>query len=106
MENWAWGLILIALTVVIHATGVVCMALVGVKLRVRINRRQPSYLLAITIGLVGVMGLLLAVLHGIEAVVWAVAYWQIGALGSLADAILYSLDTISTRGASGVVLEQ
>jgi hypothetical protein len=106
LENWAWGLSLIALTVVIHATGVVFMALAGVRLRVRIERHQSSYALVITIGLVGVMGLLLAALHGVEAVVWAVAYWCVGALDSLPDAILYSLDTISTRGASGVMLEQ
>jgi hypothetical protein len=49
--------------------------------------------------------LLLAALHGIEAALWAVAYRWLGALDSLADAILYSVDSISTRGASGLMLE-
>jgi len=54
---------------------------------------------------IGVVGLLLAALHGIEAAVWAAAYWWLGALNSLAEAVLYSVDSISTRGASGLVLE-
>jgi hypothetical protein len=58
------------------------------------------------IGLIGVVGLLLAALHGIEAVVWAAAYLWLGALNSPGDAILYSVDSISTRGASGFVLER
>ena len=49
---------------------------------------------------------LLAVLHGIEAAVWAAAYVWLGALNSPQDAILYSLDSMATRGASGLRLEQ
>ena len=33
------------------------------------------------------------------------AYWRLGALNSLGEAVLYSVDSISTRGASGLVLE-
>ena len=58
------------------------------------------------IGLIGVVGLLLAALHGIEAVLWAAAYLWLGALNSPGEAILYSVDSISTRGASGFVLER
>jgi len=57
------------------------------------------------IGLIAVVGLLLAALHGIEAALWAAAYWWLGALSSATDAILYSVDSMSTRGASGLVLE-
>jgi hypothetical protein len=57
------------------------------------------------IGLIAAMGLLLAVLHGVEAALWAVAYWWLGALSSPAEALLYSVDSISTRGASGLILE-
>jgi hypothetical protein len=41
-----------------------------------------------------------------EAALWAVAYWWLGALNSPADAILYSVDSITTRGASGLTLER
>ena len=44
-------------------------------------------------------------LHGIEAVLWAAAYCWLGALNSPADEILYSADSISTRGASGLKIE-
>ena len=108
MENWIWGLSLIALTMAIHRTGVLWIALADTSFRVRIerqNRLRSRHLLEITIGLVSVVGLLLAVLHGIEASLWAAAYWWLGALNSPADAILYSIDSISTRGASGLILE-
>jgi len=49
--------------------------------------------------------LLLAVLHGIEAVIWATAYWWVGALRSLQEAMLYSVDSITTRGGSGLMPE-
>ena len=84
------------------------MALAGVSLRRQSeiqNRLRSRHMFAIMIGLIGVMGLLLAVLHGIEAGLWAAAFWWLGALNSPADAILYSLDAISTRGASGIMLD-
>ena len=37
MENWTSGLSLIALTIAIHAAGVISMALAGVSLRARIE---------------------------------------------------------------------
>ena len=51
------------------------------------------------------MGLLLAALHMIEATLWAAAYLWLGALGSPEAAMLYSVDSIATRGASGLVLQ-
>jgi hypothetical protein len=37
--------------------------------------------------------------------IWAAAYIWIGALDTPADAILYSMDSMTTRGASGLMLE-
>jgi hypothetical protein len=108
LENWAWGLSLIALTITIHAVGVALMAFVTLRIRVRLeseNRLGSPQVFAITIGLIGSVGLLLAALHGIEAALWATAYWWLGALNSAAQALLYSVDSISTRGASGLILE-
>lgn len=109
MENWAWGLSLIASTITIHAAGVALMAFATLGIRVRLeseNRLGSRQVFAITIGLIGSVGLLLAALHGIEAALWAAAYWWLGALNSVADALLYSVDSFSTRGASGLVLER
>jgi hypothetical protein len=92
----------------IHASGVLWIALVDVSIRGRIERQdrlRRRHVARIIVGLIGVVGLLLAALHGIEAALWAAAYWWLGALNSPADAILYSIDSITTRGASGLVLE-
>ena len=67
--NRTWGLSLIALTIAIHAMCVMLMALVGIGIRARLETRRFGlrHLIPITIGIVGAVGLLLAVLHGIEA---------------------------------------
>jgi hypothetical protein len=105
--NWAWGLLLIALTIAIHAIGVVLSAFVFVGIRHRLENRRLSerQAILILISLVGAAGLMLAVLHGIEAGIWAAAYVWVGAIASPADAILYSVDSMSTRGASGLTLD-
>jgi hypothetical protein len=108
MENWTWGLSLIALTVGFHVSGVVFMALVLHSIGVRVESQSLGLrrLFAILTGLIGTVGLLLAVLHGIEAGFWAAAYWWLDALASPEEAVLYSLDSITTRGASGLTLPQ
>ena len=103
-----WGLLLIVLTVAIHATAVVMLAFAGVRIRVRVETRDLKLwnLIVIIICIVGVFGLLLAVVHGIECGIWAAAYVWLGALDSPMDALLYSVDSMSTRGASGLGLQQ
>ena len=75
--------------------------------RVRLESRSPSLprVSAIVIAIITTMGLLLAALHMIEAGFWAAAYWWLGALGSPEAAMLYSIDLIATRGASGLMLQ-
>jgi hypothetical protein len=106
LDNWIWGLSLIALTVAIHATGVTFMVAVlhSIRLRLEIRGLRLPYLIAIVICAITVMGLLLAAMHGIEAAIWAAVYLWLGALGSPETAILYSLDSMATRGASGFML--
>jgi len=104
--NWAWGLSLIALTIAIHSIGVVIIALALLRMRSWLTKRDLRfhYLTPIVICLVAAAGLLLAILHGIEAAIWAVAFLWLGAIDSPLEAILYSLDSIATRGASGLTL--
>jgi hypothetical protein len=75
--------------------------------RIRLESRSPGFpcVLAIVIGTITAVGLLLAALHMIEAAFWAAAFWWLGALGSLEAAILYSVDSIATCGASGLMLQ-
>ena len=106
LDNWTWGLSLIALTIAIHVTGVTFLVSVLHSFRVRLQSRNLGLprMIAIVIAAFTAMGLLLAVLHGIEAAFWAAAYLWVGALDSPAAAILYSVDSMATRGASGLVL--
>ena len=48
---------------------------------------------------------MLASLRGIEAALWGAVYLFVGAVDVFSDAILYSVDSISTRGASGLNLQ-
>ena len=96
-DDWTWGLSLIVLTIAFHAASLAAMALALVDIYARVTRwKLPlRHVFAILIGLIGAVGLLLAVLHGIEAGFWAAAYCRLGALGSLQDAILYSVNSIA-----------
>jgi hypothetical protein len=109
-SNRALGLSLIVLTMAVHATGIAIMALAVLRIQDRLKtpghrRLKLRYHLVILIGMISVVGLLLAVLHGTEAALWAAAYWWLGALQSPTEAILYSVDSMSTRGASGLTLQ-
>jgi hypothetical protein len=106
LVEWTWGLSLIALTIAIHAIGVVMIARAQLRIRSRLAKRHLGfqYLTPIVICLVALAGLLLAVLHGLEATIWAGAFLWLGAIDSPLDAMLYSLDSMATRGASGLTV--
>ncbi len=105
-RSWFWGLALIGLTTAIHAFGVVLIyrVLRSSAQYAQTHERQIRHPLAFAVAIIAMVGLLLVVLHGIEAFVWAAAYLWIGAIGSERDAILYSLDSLTTRGAAGLAL--
>ena len=107
-SSWRWGLSLIALTLAIHATAVVMIAFVTVRIRSRLKARGLNLwnLIPILICIIVVIGLLLAMLHGIECGIWAAAYVWLGALDSPVDALLFSVDSMSTRGSSGLTLQR
>ena len=98
--SWRWGLSLIALTMALHAVAVVMMGIVAVKIRYRLETRILDLwkLVPIMICIVTVLGFLLAVALVIECGIWAAAYLWLGALDSPLDALLFSIDSMSTRG--------
>ena len=107
LSSWTLGLLLIALTIAIHTTAVVLMALsLETRIRVRVDRHEPDLLRAIptVIGHIGAVALILAALHGLEGVLWASAYWWLGALDSFTDASVYSLATMTTFEIPGLTL--
>jgi hypothetical protein len=103
---WLWSLSLIVITISVHATGVVMVAFGSVRIRARLEGRELSlqYVIPTVIAVIATIGLLLSVLHGIEAAIWAAAYLWLGALDSPADALLYSVDSMATRGHTALTL--
>ena len=107
LSSWSLGLALIVLTIAIHTTAVVFLAFgLERRIRVRVVARKPDLRRAImiVIGHIGTVALILAALHGLEGVLWALAYWSIGALDSLADASVYALATMTTFEIPGLAL--
>ena len=107
LPSWSLGLSLIVLTVAIHTTAVVLMAYgLEPRIRVRLDKHHPDVLRAIptVIANIGAVALILAALHGLEGMLWALAYWWLGALDSLAQASAYSLSSMTTSEISGLTL--
>jgi hypothetical protein len=93
-NNWAWGLPLIVLTVLVHAFGLVLISdQVLLKLPLILRARRSSMVLAV---LIAVSVLLLTLLHAAEAAAWAGAYAALGARPDFASAMLYSLSAMTT----------
>jgi hypothetical protein len=99
--DWLWSLALIAITITIHAVGVAALATALERLLGKKDARRTYPFLGTVALFVGV-ALSLVVFHAIECYSWAIAYVQLGALPSPADAVLYSVDSMTTRGASGL----
>jgi hypothetical protein len=101
--DWAWGLPLIVLTVVIHVCG---LALIGGKFVTGLN--EPSdrrgFMLRFAV-VIGATSLLATILHGIGTGIWAVAYRLLGALPDGKSALLYSLSAITTYGHTNFYLK-
>ena len=107
LSSWSVGLSLIVLTIAIHTTAVVLMAFgLETRTRLRVGTFQSDRLRAVPamVGHIGAVALVLAALHGLEAMLWASAYWWLGALGSFTDASVYALATMTTFEIPGLTL--
>ena len=106
--SWRWGLSLIVLTMTIHSAAVLIMAFAGARIRVQLETRSLHQwnLIAMLICATALIGLLLAMLHSIECVIWAAAYLWLGAIDSPTDALIYSVDSMATLGATGLTLQR
>jgi hypothetical protein len=101
-NNWAWGLPLIVLTVLVHALALVEIRdRVVLQLPLLLHARRSSMVLAL---LMVVTVLLLTVLHAVEASAWAGAYVALGAGPDIASAMLYSLNAMTSYGHVDVFL--
>jgi len=94
--DWAWGLPLIVSTVLIHVLGLVLINQRAARASSRtIQHRHPA---AVFVVVMGCTTLLVSILHGMEAFIWAAAYRILGALPDTSSAVLYSLNAITSYG--------
>jgi len=101
-NNWAWSLPLIVFTVLAHAFGLALIReQVVLPLSLTFGRHRSSLVLAV---MIAPTVMLAAVLHGIEAGVWALAYVGLGARPDFASAMLYSLGAMTTYGHAEIFL--
>lgn len=101
-DDWAWGLPLIVLTVVIHVLG---LGLINLR-TVRIFAGTSRHPTMMFVSLMGTVTLLATSLHAMESGIWAICYEFVGALPDFRTAMLYSLGAMTTFGNSGVFLEE
>ena len=103
-NNWAWGLPLIVLTVLVHAFGLVLIRdQVVLELPLVLRARRSSIVLAV---LAAITVLLLTLLHAAEAAAWAGAYVALRARPDFASAMLYSLSAMTSYGHANLFLAQ
>jgi len=101
--DWMWSLPLVVLGTVIHVLG---LGLITAKATLvlgapnRPRRFVPTFAVAM-----GLTVLLAAVLHWVEAVIWAGTYRLLSALPDYKTAMLYSLGAMTTYGHANLFLE-
>jgi hypothetical protein len=102
-SDWAWGLPLIVLTVLIHVFGLMVIKQTVDRASSRTTRRiHPT---AVFVVVMGCTTLLVTSLHAVEATIWAAAYLFLGALPDSRHAMLYSLNAITSYGHTNLRLE-
>jgi hypothetical protein len=101
--DWAWSLPLIVLTVVVHVCGLAAIGERVVRaLGETVGRRNFMLKFAIVMAMTS---LLATMLHGLEAAIWAAAYWFLAALPDARTAMLYSLSAMTSYGHAALFLK-
>jgi hypothetical protein len=102
--DWAWGLPLIVVNVVIHVLG---LGLIDQRVTHvttgTIMRRHPTLGFAL---IMGATTLLASLMHGMEVGIWAVAYRLLDAIRDNKSAMLYSLNAMTSYGHENLALEK
>ena len=102
--DWAWGLPLIVLNVIIHALGLGLISRKVVRVTsATVGRHRIMYKFVLVLGSATLLG---TILHGIEAGIWAIAYRLLGALPDNKSAMLYSLNAITSYGHANLDLKE
>ncbi|HKE35827.1 MAG TPA: ion channel [Candidatus Baltobacteraceae bacterium] len=106
VDAWAWSAILVVITITIHVSGLAAIALVVPRFWTEDVSDRKTFLDTVpgAVSAITAIALVLAVLHGVEALIWSIAFVRLGVLNSMADAILYSLGAMTTVG-SGIIVQ-
>jgi hypothetical protein len=100
--DWAWGLPLILLVVVLHAY---CLGLLHKEVSSKLtDTRSRRHFSSASISVIGGTALSATILHGIEGSIWAVTYRLLGALPDTKSAMLYSLSAMTSYGHANLYL--
>ena len=103
-SDWAWGLPLIVVTVLVHVAG---LELINLRVvRISPSKIQYRHTTATFVMVIGITVLLVTCLHGVEAAIWAITYRVLGALPNNRDAMLYSLEAVTSYGHDTLSLEK
>jgi hypothetical protein len=102
--DWAWGLPIIVATLVIHVFGLLLINETAERLQ---NGVVAAYSYPVIFAvIIGGAGLSAALLHGVDAIIWAGAYRLVGALPDNSSAVLYSLSALTAYGHANLDLER
>jgi hypothetical protein len=102
--DWAWGLPLIVIMLVIHVFGLLLINEKSDQVQTRVFAGHNSRMVFAAI--IGGSALFATLLHGAEVMIWAAAYRLLGALPDTSSAILYSLSAMTAYGHARLDLER
>ncbi len=101
--DWAWGLPLIVLTVVLHAYA---LGHINKEVNSKLSRGERGRHFSPGANLIiGATALAATILHGLEGGIWAAAYRLLGASADNKSAMLYSLNALTSYGHADIHLE-
>lgn len=108
MESWTIGVLLGMANILVHAAAMVFLAVIARRLRCALDMQRHTIhtQLRKLVGIVAFVCIALGLLHTLEAAIWAIVFVQLKAIGSFGDALFFSIDTMATRGASGLSLTE
>jgi hypothetical protein len=99
--DWAWGLPLIVLIVLLHVLGLAMTREAALRIFDLSSQRHPIVVFVIV---TGTATFLATCLHAIEATIWAIAYVVLGAMPNYRMAMLYSLNAMTSYGHTNLAL--
>ena len=99
--DWAWGLPLIVLTVIVHVSGLGMIKQKAFSVSGRTARGRHT---TASMVIIGAATLSATFLHAMEAFFWATAFVLFGALPNWRTAMLYSLNAMTSYGHANLAL--